>query len=161
MSVIHLTPNTGKVASVTSTQWNQNHTIGDFLANANVASIPPGSPVYCSAPGSIDLAKADATAECLGLAWLPSPTSPPVAIPPGSAGLAQEVDSLLLTTDQWDTVTGGSGGLTPRTRYYVSATTAGKLTAVAPSSSGQFMVSVGTALTTTLMRLRVQPPIGL
>jgi hypothetical protein len=143
--------------------WNDNHLIGDMLTNANASTIQPGSPVYCSAAGAMNLAKADAaaTAECIGLAWLPVPRGSPASVPSGALGLAQEIDSLPLTTAQWDVVTGAVGGLTPGARYYVSATTAGMLTTTAPSAVGQFIVPVGIALSTTVMRLRLQSPIGL
>lgn len=146
----------GVDATVTRpSNWNAPHVIGDALTNANAGTMPPGTPVYCSASGAMNLAKAAAaaTAECIGLV--------PAAVLAAAIGLAQEVDSVTLTTAQWDAVAGTTGGLTPGTRYFLSAATAGLLTATAPSTAGQFVVSIGTALTSTIMRLRVQPPIGL
>jgi hypothetical protein len=160
----HSTTNTGAKSVIGPTQWNQGHTIGDLLTNANASTMPPGTPVYLSASGAMDLAKADnaTTAECIGLAWLPSAQSPPAAVPSGTQGLAQEVDSLTLTTAQWDAVTGGSGGLTPGARYFVSQTVAGRLVLGASigSTAGTFDVSVGRATSSTTMRLRVADPIG-
>lgn len=156
MPIVHPHVNDGvTVNNVGAPEWNAAHTIGDKLTNANASTMPPGTPVYCSAAGSMNLAKADnaVTAECIGLV--------PVAVLTGQLGLVQEVDSITLTTGQWDAVTGDSGGLTPGARYFLSAATAGRLTTVAPSTAGQFSISLCTALTTTLMRLRVQPPIGL
>jgi len=147
--------------------WNAKHLIGDVLINANAGTISPGAPAYCSGAGTMDLAKADVsgTSECIGLVvgTLIAGVFVYGAVGTGISGFVQELDSVTLTTVQWDTITGGSGGLTPLARYYVSATTAGQLTTVAPSPSaaGQSVVYIGLALSTTLMRLRVQPPIGL
>lgn len=49
---------------------------------------------------------------------------------------------LVLTSGQWDIVTGGSGGLTPGTAYYVSETTAGQLVASAPSIASAVLFSL-------------------
>lgn len=160
MPILHLFvnphPDGPDVTIARPSNWNAAHVIGDMLTNANAGTMLPGSPVYSSATGAMNLAKADnaTTAECIGLV--------PAAVLTAAQGLAQEIDSITLTTAQWDAITGGSGGLTPGTRYVLSAATAGRLVALAsaPSSAGQFVVSIGTALTATTMRLRVQPPIG-
>jgi hypothetical protein len=44
---------------------------------------------------------------------------------------------ITLTTEQWDVVTGGSGGLSLDTAYYLSAAIEGRLTDVAPSGGGE------------------------
>jgi hypothetical protein len=58
---------------------------------------------------------------------------------------------LTATTGEWDTVTGGSGGLTAGAQYYLSDTTAGRLTTTPPSTTGRYVVNVGRALSTTVM----------
>lgn len=54
-----------------------------------------------------------------------------------------------LTTGQWDVITGGSGGLTADTAYFVSSATAGGLTAVEPAISNP----MGVAISTTSLRV--------
>jgi hypothetical protein len=45
------------------------------------------------------------------------------------------------------------------TTYYLSAGTAGLLTATAPSTVGQYVVEIGVALSTTELLIRPRPPI--
>jgi hypothetical protein len=66
---------------------------------------------------------------------------------------------LTATTGQWDAVTGGSGGLVANTVYYLDAATAGKLTATAPTTAGQYVVEVGMALSTTELLIKTRTPI--
>ena len=87
-------------------------------------------------------------------------------------GLVQEVavnlgdqtkvilDSYLdASTAEWDAVTAQVGGLTPGAVYYLSPTTAGNLTAIAPSGSGEYMVRVGRAISATRMEIMIERPI--
>jgi hypothetical protein len=53
------------------------------------------------------------------------------------------------TTAQWDAVTGGTGGLIPGSMYFLDPTTVGMLTTTAPTASGQVVVDVGRASSTT------------
>lgn len=111
--------------------------------------------VYASAAGSF--AKAIATslaaAQCVGLSL--------DAVANGQPADVQTTGIVTATTAQWDAVTGQVGGLTFNAQYYVDPTTAGKLTATAPTTVGQFVTSVGIALSTTQLRLTIAPPIGL
>ena len=66
-----------------------------------------------------------------------------------TAGRVQTNGKVILTTAQWDSITGQSGGLTPGSGYYLSQT-AGLLTKT-PVNSGRFIV--GVALTTTDFQL--------
>jgi hypothetical protein len=57
------------------------------------------------------------------------------------------------TTGQWDTVTGGTGGLTPNAIYYLDPGNAGKLTTVAPITISQYVAQVGIAISTVDLKL--------
>lgn len=115
------------------------------------ASTAPGMPLSqsTSVDGTVNLAKADSinTAYCVGLAARGAAA--------GDRVHTQYGDLLTLTTAEWDAVTGGSGGLTPGSPYYVSAATAGHLTTSAPGSGGQFVVPVGIATSPTTMRVQL------
>jgi hypothetical protein len=66
-----------------------------------------------------------------------------------------------LATAVWDSVTGGSGGLTEGAIYYVSAATAGHLVVTnAPSGTGDFALGVGVALSATQLLVHIGTPIG-
>jgi hypothetical protein len=72
------------------------------------------------------------------------------------------VDGVLTaTTAQWDAVAGTTGGLTPGTVYFLGAATAGTLTSTAPSTTGQFVVRVGRAISSTKLDLMIMAPIKL
>ncbi len=124
--------------------------------NANVGAIVIGTPVYASAAGSVDKAKADAsgTVQVVGLVRDTSITA-------SASGNIQTDGVLAATTGQWDAVAGTTGGLVAGTVYYLSEATAGILTATAPSTAGQFVVRVGIALSTTEMSIKVAPPVKL
>lgn len=120
--------------------------------NDNAGSIVIGTPVYVKSDGDVDKAKADAsgTTEVLGLVR-------DASIATTAAGNIQTDGVLTATTGEWDAVTGGSGGLTVGP-YYLSAATAGALTATAPSSAGQYVTRVGFAISTTAMDITPQVP---
>ena len=59
-------------------------------------------------------------------------------------------------TNIWDGVTGQTGGLTTGANYYLSAATPGKMTTVAPSSAGDFIILLGVARDPTTMILNIQ-----
>jgi hypothetical protein len=124
--------------------------------NDNASPIVIGSPVYQKADGDVDLGRANAqgTVQLLGLVK-------DASIAAAASGIIQTDGILAATTGQWDTVTGGTGGLTPGSPYYLDAATAGKLTLTAPTSVGQFVVRVGLATSTTEMDISITPPIKL
>jgi hypothetical protein len=62
---------------------------------------------------------------------------------------AQQFGTLTLTTGQWDTICGTSGGLT-RGQYYWVDSTAGKLTSTQPSGTANFQQVCIKALSTTV-----------
>lgn len=71
---------------------------------------------------------------------------------PGDASVVQFSGLVTLPAAIWDSVTGGSGGLTPGATYYLS-NIVGQLTTTAPTSSGSFVVQVGDALDATTLVL--------
>jgi hypothetical protein len=62
------------------------------------------------------------------------------------------------TTEDWDAIAGTSGGLTPGAPYYLSATTAGLLTATPPGSGGEFVAPVGVALSPVSLLIQISFP---
>jgi hypothetical protein len=121
------------------------------LTNANGSTLPIGTPVYSSAAGSVNKAKADAagTSVLIGLVADPDGILTAVKGPVMTSGL------LRAATGQWDTITGGSGGLTFNATYYIDAATAGKLTTTAPAT---FATPVGVAVSTTEMSVGATGP---
>lgn len=135
---------------------------GDTLANTAdtgqinqtaAAALVPGNAVYTSGADAVNKAKADAsgTKDVLGLAV--------TSISSASSGLIQANGVLVLTTTQWDAVAGTTGGLAPNAVYFLDPTTAGKITATAPTTAGQYVAEVGRALSTTEFLIDVRPPI--
>lgn len=126
------------------------------LTNGNAGALVIGAPVYASGNDTVDKAKADAvgTANVIGLMADASTAAAAVG--------GVQVDGILAaTTGQWDAVAGTTGGLTKDVFYYLSAATAGLLTATAPSAAGQFVVCVGVAISTTEMKINILPRVKL
>lgn len=123
---------------------------GDVISQTNDESSPIviGAPVYNDAADGVKKAKADAagTTGVIGLVRDASITN-------AVAGIIQTNGVLSATTGQWDAVAGTSGGLTTGSLYYLSAATAGLITATAPSTVGQYVVVVGRAISTTELLL--------
>ncbi len=113
-----------------------------------------GSPCYAFAVGSVRRAQANAlaTSRVTGLA-LPATTV-------AGANLELVTDGLMTaSTGQWDAAAGTTGGLVFDTEYFLDPSTPGKLTATAPATVGQTVVSIGVALSTTELQVNIQPPI--
>lgn len=124
------------------------------LTNNNANPIVIGTPVYCESAGKVDLAKADASATVQAIGLVKD-----VSIAASAGGDIQTDGVLVATTAQWDAVAGTTGGLTPGSVYFLSATTAGKLTETAPTTIGHYVVRVGVALDTTEMEITFSQPI--
>ena len=124
------------------------------LTNASGASVMIGTPTYVSIGGSFSLSKADAsgTVEAIGLVR-------DATIVSAAAGNIQTDGVLTATTAQWDAITGQTGGLTAGAVYYLSAATAGKLTSAAPTTTGQYVMRVGRALSVTDFDISILQPI--
>lgn len=124
--------------------------------NDNVGAITIGQAVYQKSNGNVDLARGNAqgTVQVLGLVR-------DASIAAAGSGIIQTDGVLSATTGQWDAVTGGTGGLTAGSVYYLSAATAGRITATAPTAVGEFVIRLGKALSTTEFEISVEPPIKL
>jgi hypothetical protein len=124
--------------------------------NANAGPIIIGTPVYVPGDGSVDKARANATAtkDVLGLVA-------DVSIANGVPGAIQSDGVLAASTAQWDAVTGQSGGLTPGSIYFLDSATAGKLTVTAPTADGEFVCRIGLATSTTELEISILTPIKL
>ena len=110
-----------------------------------------GTPVFATAIAD-EVAKADAdalaTAKVLGLIA-------DASIADGAAGQALTDGRLSGSTAQWDVVTGQTGGLTPGSKYYLSAGTAGQLTTTPPTADGHVVAPLGTAKSTTEFEISI------
>ena len=138
-------------------QLQSGDTIGAFetgqVTQTAAATLIAGNPVYQSAAGTVNKGRANAagTSRITGLTT--------TGIASAATGTVQSGGVLALTTAEWDAITGGSGGLTFNTVYFLSAATAGLLTSTAPSTVGQLIVEIGTALSTTEMLIDIKAPI--
>jgi hypothetical protein len=110
-----------------------------------------GMAVYVSAASTVKRAQANAlsTSDVVGLVY-------DTSIATSVAGNIAVGGVLTATTTQWDAVAGTSGGLTFNTIYYLDPTNIGKITATAPTTVGQVVVQIGTALNTTDMDITIR-----
>lgn len=117
-------------------------------------SAPPGTPlaalVAVGEGGKVAQAKADSgdgtyvvgLAQSLGV--------------PGRQVRTQFAGPMTLTTEQWDLITGDTGGLENGAPYYLSEVTAGKLSTDLPGSG--YVAPVGTAVSPTTMMINISYP---
>jgi hypothetical protein len=120
--------------------------------NANGSTINIGEPVYMTAVAdNVNLARANAenTSQVYGLVYSTSISAS------GTGSIAID-GPVVATTGQWDSVTGQTGGLTAGSTYYLSPTTAGRLTTTAPTTVGQTVCKVGVGVSTTEMELNIE-----
>lgn len=108
-------------------------------------SLVLGDVVYISAAGVVSKSKADAsaTAKAIGLVA-------DAAIESAASGAIQT-----------DGILAGLTGLTAGSAYYLSADTAGLITPTPPSSAGDFVVRIGTAISTTELEISIRESIKL
>lgn len=126
------------------------------MSNGEAGAIVIGTPTYISAANTVKKAQANAsgTTDVLGLVR-------DTSVAAAAQASVQTDGQLTATTTQWDAVTGGTGGLTAGAVYYLSASTAGQLTATAPTTSGQFVIRIGKAISTTIMDIQIGQLFGL
>lgn len=119
--------------------------------NANASSITKGMPVYAKSDGEVDLARANAGANCLVLGIVADAT---VA---ADATANIQLDGVIeCTTSEWDALAGTTGGLTPGATYIVSPSTAGHYVLGSTSlTSGQYHCPVLVAKSATEALIRV------
>lgn len=138
VSDIHTTANNSNVVS---------------LRNVDSVTLVPGQAVYLYGAGTVKRAKADAfsTGGVVGLA-----SASIIANASGSIIIGGVVT---LTAAQWNVVTGGSGGLTVGSRYFLDPSTAGRLTTTSPTTPGQVNTLIGLALSSVQLLLSIEPPV--
>ena len=121
------------------------------MTNGNAGAIVIGTPVYVDDANSVDKAQADATGtkDVFGLV---SDTS----IAASETGAIITDGFLTATTEQWDAVAGTTGGLAAGTKYYLDPDTAGKITSTAPTTVGDFVCPVGTAISTVAIKIDIE-----
>lgn len=120
-------------------------------------SIDEGMPVYpVNGDPDADIVLKKAQANAIGTAVVPG-LAASAAEAPASARV-KFAGPLTLTTEQWDAITGDSGGLTPLAIYYLSAADAGMLTTTPPTSPN-YVTVIGFALSPTTMMLQIAPPV--
>jgi hypothetical protein len=124
------------------------------LRNDNVGSLIIGTPVYSDAGAGMDQGEANGSGKST-LVGLISDTS----VATGAQGDVAVGGVLVATTVQWDAICGTSGGLASNTPYYLHPTTPGRLTATAPTTPGQEVVQVITALSSTEARIAITSPV--
>ena len=110
-----------------------------------------GQPLYVSGADNVELADASAlsTSNVIGLAY--------EDVTAAAAG--QYLTHGILTQNVWTTVTGAIN-LTPGSKYYLSATT-GLLTTTAPTSVGEVVVEIGTAIDNKSLSVNIQSRVRL
>lgn len=123
-----------------------------FEAAETDSTCVAGQPLYLKSNGHVDLAQADtiATARVCGLA---------VTTAAPTTSVDYSADSVVSLTD-WSAIA-GSSALTPGALYYLSPDSAGLITAIAPTASGQIVAAIGRALTTQKLEIEIQPTIWL
>ena len=124
------------------------------LTNAEAGAVVIGAPVYAFGAGTVKKAQANAasTANVLGLMF-------DVSTAAAGSGQVCTDGVLTATTGQWDAVAGTTGGLAFGVRYFLDPATAGHITATPPTTVGQLVVSIGVALSTTLLLVDIKEPI--
>lgn len=115
---------------------------GQVLTNGDVGNHVLGEAVYISAADTAKKAKADAVGTTRAVAFATA------TIVNATTGVYQTSGAL-----------GGFAGLTAGAVYYLSAATAGAITTTAPSTLGQYIQEVGTALSTTELLINIKSPV--
>lgn len=113
-----------------------------------------GMPVHSSGVGTVARANANTatTSDLMGL-------TADLEIQPGQSGRIQTSGILTATTGQWDAITEQVGGLTEGATYYLHVAPSGRLTTTPPSTTGQYVVIVGIAVSPTQMFINIQASI--
>ena len=122
------------------------------LTNGGASAAPICSPVYISAANTFQLARANASGTYRAVALIRD-----ASIAAAASGSCQSDGVLTASTAQWDAVTGQTGGLTTGAQYFLSSTTAGRLTTTAPTTTGEYVLPMGTALSTTDFEISISP----
>lgn len=126
------------------------------LNNSNPSAINKCQVLYSDGPGTVDLARANSinTAHVVGFCAQNGITQ-------NSPAIIHMEGILEATTEEWTAVVEENSTISGGVVYYLSPTTAGKITDTPPSTVGQMVVRVGIAISTTLFRVMIEPPIRL
>lgn len=127
-------------------------TINVSLTNDEAGAIVIGAPVYMDAANGVKKAKANATgtSQVVGLV---SQTSITNAV---AGDIATSGVLTFASTTQVDAIAGTTGGFAFGVRYYLDPSTAGMITSTAPTTAGQLVVEIGTALSTITFKVAIQ-----
>jgi hypothetical protein len=123
--------------------------------NGEANPLVKGTPVYASNSTTIRRARADTSTSknVLGFVYDDS-------IAAGGSGNVQSTSVMILTSYEWDAVTGSVGGLQAQSEYYLSNVTEGRITPVPPGSTG-YVCPVGFAISSTEFLIRIEPSVKL
>lgn len=123
----------------------------------------PGMPVVISAvsePGGVTtVQQTDVRASELQFSAFAGVSGVVTAVNEDGTVEVQTSGIVQLTAAQWDTATGGSGGLTLGSTYYPTAPPGAGVTSTRPSLPGDFVTRVGIAISATQLLLEVAPPV--
>jgi hypothetical protein len=121
---------------------------GSGDARQAVQAFAAGQVAQATVSGAYDLAIASGinSSSALGL-----------ALASASAAAAVSISAGYVTIADWTGAT-GVAALSPKATYYLSATSAGNLTTVAPSNTGQCVVKIGVAINTQTMLVEIEKP---
>jgi hypothetical protein len=145
----------GTAVSITKFNIEVQEVVEDLSKNTLTASatniLTRGQPVYVSSSNVAELADASAvaTSQVLGLVLVGAFTSQPVVVL--SEGRVEQSD--------WTAATGGTS-LTAGSVYYLS-TTGGQMTTTPPAGTGDVVVRLGIALTSTKFDIEVNEVVSL
>lgn len=125
--------------------------------NAGVTPLIRGMPVHSDTPGLCLAARGNVSDRAVVGLYYDVTT-----LPNGSVGNVLVDGELTQDAASWQLVTGEAGGLVVTATYYLSFTQPGRLVRIpnvdsAPPNS--YLVAVGYALTTTTMKLEIQPSV--
>lgn len=134
----------GRVTAGTAGSGNVDKLLTPFT-NTQGATISICQVIYTDASGAkLARADADATRRTVGIVS-------DATIANAASGLAVTTGVMTASTAQWDSVTGGTGGLVANSNYWLSNVTAGALTTTPPTTG--WSKRVGTAISTTQLRM--------
>jgi len=113
------------------------------FTNTQGTAITVGNVVYMKSDGTVALAEANVggTSTAIGMVV--------------DASIANNTAGYIAL----DGVVSGLSSLTPGVTYYLSDTSAGVLTATAPTAGGSYVAEIGIAISTTAIKVNIQPTI--
>lgn len=122
----------------------------DYYTAIASVDIDEGRPIYITGMGEVDLAKADSqsTTEVIGF----------VQVDCLSGETCRYLTEGKIERLDWTTLT-GMVDLSPGEIYFLDSANAGRITATAPTTLGEFVVRVGRAVSTRTLDIEIELPI--